>query len=186
MVNKRYIGRKVINGIVMNQESFIGLRRPNVPSLTDDIIYGSLNESDDRHQMYFCNDDNVLGMRVGYDDAGITGIEGICSGGSTTAKYGTILEDGTNSKVIPINNNKIIVGSRDYNKNYQTGIDDVFKKSDGTEEGQPYDNTDNGELLRNYVHEFAPFESQNSQVVIDLNNTIGNEKDLFYVTIEKF
>ena len=60
MVSKRYIGRKIINGIVLNQESFLGLRQPNIPSLINDVIYGSINESEDRHQLYFCNDDNNL------------------------------------------------------------------------------------------------------------------------------
>jgi hypothetical protein len=186
MVSKRYIGRKLINGIVLNQESFYGLRQPNIPSLTDDVVYGSINESEDRHQLYFCNDDNNLAsLRVGYDDAGITGVQGICTRGATTPKYGTINEDGVNSKVVPINNNKVIVGSRDLNINYQPGLDDKFNKMDGTSEGEFYNNVENGEVLRNYVHEFSPYEIENQQVSINSDKIIGNDKDIFYTNNRK-
>lgn len=186
MVSKRYIGRKVINGFVLNQESFFGLRQPNIPSLTNDMVYGSINESEDDHQLYFCNDDNNLAsLRIGYDDGGITGIQGICTRGATTAKYGTISDDGTNSKVVPINNNKIIVGSRDLNINYQPNLEDKFTKMDGTSEGEFYNNVENGEILKNYVHEFAPYEIENQEVSINPNTSVGNDKDIFYTNTRK-
>ena len=38
----------------------------------------------------------------------------------------------------------------------------------------------NGEILKNYIHEFAPYEIKDQQVSINPNTAVGNNKDIFY------
>ena len=56
---------------------------------------------------------------------------------------------------------------------------------DGTSEGEFYNNVENGEILKNYVHEFAPYEIKDQEVSINPDNIIGNDKDIFYTNNRK-
>ena len=56
---------------------------------------------------------------------------------------------------------------------------------DGTSEGEFYNNVKDGEVLRNYVHEFAPYTVKNQKVSINSNDIIGNDKDIFYTNDRK-
>lgn len=197
-VRNRYIGRKLINGITFNEESFFGLRKPNIPTLLDkDVKYGTINDGDQfGSKIFFCPDNNELGsFRVGYDSSGITGIQGICENNVRTIKHGEIREDGSNSKIIPIENNKVIVGIRDLNKNYKKGYNDLYTETDKVNQKyketdtKPYQNKigddNNKEVLKNYIHELAPFEIKDNKVNVNKSKKIGNEKEVFYVNNRK-
>ena len=197
-VKNRYIGRKVVNGITFNEESFFGLRNPNVPTLLpEDVKHGTINGGDQfDSELFFCPDNTKMAaFRVGYDAAGITGIQGICENNVRTVKFGEIREDGTNNKVIPIDSNKVIVGVRDLNVNYKKGNNDLYTERDVN--NQKYKDTDtkpylnkigdsnNKEVLKNYIHELAPFEIEDKKVKINNSKKVGNEREVFYVNDRK-
>ena len=187
-VKKRFIGRKIINGITFNEESFYGLRSAKVPSLVDDVRTHSINGKQLDSDMYFCGNFNELKLlKVGYDDSGITGIEGICTNSAKTDIMGKVNEDGSNMVPVSINNKKIVVGVRDLNINYEKGYNDLFTKNDKNDIGKPYYNKtgEDKKILKNYIHEIAPFEVKDNSVVINDNKRVGSDKELFYVNDRK-
>ena len=182
----RYVGRKIINNITFNEGSFFGLRKSDLPNIITDKIYGTINGLEVGNQPYFCgNMNDMASLKVGYDDKGITGIQGICRKNTVTPEVGTIDSDGFNSKIIPINNNKVIVGSRDYNKNYESGYNDIYRQDNNTSEGKPYLNKSDNTRLSNYIHEFIPYESKNKELVYNKNTSVGNSQDIYYTNQRK-
>ena len=113
-------------------------------------------------------------LQVFHDNNSITGITGICDNGLKTGCAGSC-SDSLNPEVVSVNDKKVILGYRPYNKNGADKSDIYHQNSDKSVIGLPYDNKNSDEIpMFDYIHEINEYQGDNKKMV-------GTERELFYI-----